>query len=172
MFRRLTALLGVAAIAVSVGCIANHKYGCDNTSLVAAGSPEGQVFIMHGAPDQVIEIGNPVGPAIKHWNKYLVVYRIGEGHMMLGTIMQSDKFSNIAYLIDNGKVVQGGFVNEGEGSTILMALADAMHPKARVGYGGDFGYPGSYGQEGRMGRAIIGQNARDFGGATGNALGQ
>lgn len=172
MFKRLLTLLAVATVSASVGCIANHKYGCDNTSLVAAGSPEGQVFIMHGSPDQIIEIGNPVGPNIHHWNKYLVVYRIGEGHMMLGTIMQSDKFSNIAYLIDNGKVVNGGFVNEGEGSTILMALADAMHPKARVGYGGDYGYPGSYGQEGRTGRAIVGQNARDFGGATGNALGQ
>jgi hypothetical protein len=42
-----------------------------------------------------------------------------------------------------------------------VALADAMHPKARVGYGGDFGYSGSYGQEGRVGGAIIGQNARD-----------
>jgi len=163
MFKRLLSLLAVAAVAASVGCIANHKYGCDNTSLVAAGSPEGQVFIMHGAPDQIIEIGNPVGPNIHHWNKYLVVYRIGEGHMMLGTIMQNDKFSNIAYLIDNGKVVNGGFVNEGEGSTILMALADAKHPKARVGYGGDFGYAGSYGQEGRVGSAMLGQNARDFG---------
>jgi hypothetical protein len=163
MFRRICLLLGAATIAASVGCIANHKYGCDNTSLVAAGSPEGQVFIMHGAPDQIIEIGNPVGPNVKHWNKYLVVYRIGEGHMLLGNIMQSDKFSNIAYLIDNGKVVQGGFVNEGEGSTILMALADAKHPKARVGYGGDFGYPGSYGQIGRVGGAIEGQNNRDFG---------
>jgi hypothetical protein len=163
MFRRICLLLGAATIAASVGCIANHKYGCDNTSLVAAGSPEGQVFIMHGAPDQIIEIGNPVGPNVKHWNKYLVVYRIGEGHMLLGNIMQSDKFSNIAYLIDNGKVVQGGFVNEGEGSTILMALADAKHPKARVGYGGDFGYPGSYGQIGRVGGALEGQNNRDFG---------
>jgi hypothetical protein len=163
MFRRICLLLGAATIAASVGCIANHKYGCDNTSLVAVGSPEGQVFIMHGAPDQIIEIGNPVGPNVKHWNKYLVVYRIGEGHMLLGNIMQSDKFSNIAYLIDNGKVVQGGFVNEGEGSTILMALADAKHPKARVGYGGDFGYPGSYGQIGRVGGALEGQNNRDFG---------
>jgi len=169
---KLGTLLAAAVLTVSVGCISNHRYGCDNTSTVALGSPEGQVFISHGAPDQIIEIGNPVGPNIHHWNKYLVVYRIGEGHMLLGNVMQSDKFSNIAYLIDNGKVAGAGFVNEGEGSTILMALADAEHPKARVGYGGDYGYPGSYGQEGRTGRAIIGQNARDFGGATGNALGQ
>jgi hypothetical protein len=71
MFKRLLSLLAVACVAASVGCIANHKYGCDNTSLVAAGSPEGQVFIMHGAPDQIIEIGNPVGPNVHHWTKYL-----------------------------------------------------------------------------------------------------
>jgi len=161
MLNRLGLLLCVASLVTSVGCIANHKYGCENTSLVAAGSPEGQVFMQHGGPDQIIEIGNAVGPNVKHWTKYLVVYRIGEGHMLLGTIMQSDKFNNIAYLIDNGKVVNGGYVSEGEGSTILMALADAMHPKARVGYGGDFGYPGSYGQEGRTGWALLGQNGRD-----------
>jgi hypothetical protein len=163
MFRRFCLLLGAVTIVASVGCIANHKYGCDNTSLVAPGSPEGQVFVMHGAPDQIIEIGNPVGPNVKHWNKYLVVYRIGEGHMLLGNVMQSDKFSNIAYLVENGKVVNGGFVNEGEGSTILMALAGAKHPKARVGYGGDAGFPGSYGQSGRTGSAIVGQNHKDLG---------
>jgi len=163
-------LLFVAAATMVAfeGCIANHKYGCEATSLVAAGSPEGMVFQSHGGPDQIIEIGNPVGPNNKHWSKYLVVYRIGEGHMLLGNIMQSDKFNNIAYLIDNGKVVNGGYVSEGEGSTILMALADAMHPKARVGYGGDAGYPGSYGQEGRTGSALLGQNGRDGVGA-GNA---
>jgi len=144
MFRRIGMLLGAAAVAASLGCIANHKYGCDNVSIVAAGSEEGQVYTMHGCPDQVVEVGTPVNPTTKQWNKYLVCYRIGEGHMLLGNTLQSDKFSNIAYLIENGKVVQGGYVNEGEGSSILMALAGAMHPKARVGYGGDFGYAGSY----------------------------
>jgi hypothetical protein len=172
MFKRVCLVLGMAAIAASAGCIANHKYGCEPTTLAAPGTLEQQVFINHGAPDQVIELGNPVGPNVHHWNKYMVVYRIGEGHMLLGNVMQSDKFSNIAYLIEGGKVVNGGWVGEGEGSTILMALAGAEHPKARVGYGGDFGYAGSYGQEGRRGRAIIGANARDFGGATGNAQGQ
>src|SRR5437016_2640634 len=52
MFKKLCLLFGVATLAASVGCIANHKYGCENTSLVAAGSPEGQVFMQHGGPDQ------------------------------------------------------------------------------------------------------------------------
>jgi len=158
MLRKLGLLLGVVALAASVGCIANHKYGCENTSLVAAGSPEGQVFMQHGGPDQILEIGNSVGPNIKHWNKYLVVYRIGEGHMLLGKLMQSDKFNNIAYLIDNGKVVNGGYVSEGEGSAILMNLAGAMHTKARVGYGGDWGYPGAYHPEGRPDQTIGGHD--------------
>jgi len=156
-------LFGVAILAASVGCIANHKYGSENTSLVAAGSPEGQVFMQHGAPDQIVEIGNPVGPNTKHWSKYLVVYRIGEGHMLLGTLLQSDKFNNIAYLVDNGKVVNGGYVSEGEGSAILMALAGAMHTKNRVGYGGDPGYPGDYHAEGREGHGGAGGLAINVG---------
>jgi len=149
MLKKICLLFGVAILAASVGCIANHKYGSENTSLVAAGSPEGQVFMQHGAPDQLVEIGNACGPNTKHWSKYLIVYRIGEGHMLLGKVMQSDKFNNIAYLIDNGKVVNGGYVSEGEGSAILMNLAGAMHTKSRVGYGGDSGYAGNYHTEGR-----------------------
>jgi len=160
MFKRFCLLLGAAALAASAGCIANHKYGCDYTTLAPDGSPEGQVFHAHGCPDQIIELGNPVGPKVTHWNKYLVVYRIGEGHMMLGNIKQDDKFSNICYLIENGKVVKGGYAEEGSGGTILMALAGAPHPKARVGYGGDAGYGGSYGESGRNG-AVTG--AGDYG---------
>jgi len=144
-------LLGGMVVAAAAGCIADHKYGCQDHTILPPGSSEGQVFKEHGCPDQVIELGNPVGPKIYHWNRYLVVYRIGEGSMMLGKVKQDDKFSNICYLIDSGKVVNGGFADEGQGGTILMNLADAMHPKARVGYGGDFGYPGSYGQSGRNG---------------------
>jgi len=167
MFKRLGLLLGAATLAASVGCIANHKYGCEATTLVAAGSQEGEVIHTHGAPDQIIEIGNACGPNIHHWSKYLIVYRIGEGHMLLGKIKQDDAFNNICYLVDNGKVVNGGYVGEGAGSSILMNLGDAFHPKARVGYGGDFGYPGSYGQEGRQGSALGGQNGRDGGGPGG-----
>ena len=163
MFRKLCALAAVLAVssATAVGCISDHVYGCENTTVVAAGAPEGEIYTQHGAPDQIIEIGNPVGPNIKHWNKYLVVYRIAEGHKLLGTLMQNDKFSNIAYLVENGKVVNGGYVPEGKGDALLMALDGAMHTRARVGYGGDAGYPGSYGQAGRTGSAIIGQNNKD-----------
>jgi hypothetical protein len=164
MFRKLGLFACAALFAMSMGCIADHKYGCENTTLVPSGSPEGEIFAAHGCPDQVIEVGNAVGPNIRHWQKYVVVYRIGEGHMLLGNISQRDKYSNIAYLVDNGKVMSGGFVGEGEGSSILMALAGAFHPKARVGYGGDFGYQGSYGQEGRQGSAIGHQNGRDING--------
>src|SRR5262249_15357749 len=110
MFRKLGVILGVALLFASAGCIADHKFGWENTTLVPSGSPEGEIFAAHGCPDQVIEIGNAVGPNIRHWEKYLVVYRIGEGHMLLGNITQRDKFANIAYLVDAGKVMQGGFV--------------------------------------------------------------
>jgi hypothetical protein len=164
MIKKLCALAAVltAVSATAVGCISDHTYGCENTTVVAAGSPEGEVYTQHGCPDQIIEIGNPTGLNIKHWNKYLVVYRIAEGHKLLATLMQEDRFSNIAYLIQDGKVVNGGYVGEGEGSSLLMALKGAMHNRVRAGYGGDHGYRGSYGQQGRFGSAIGGQNARDF----------
>jgi len=153
MFRKLCALAAVLALTsvTAVGCISDHTYGCENTTVVAAGSPEGEVYTQHGCPDQIIEIGNPVGPNIKHWNKYLVVYRIAEGHKLLNTLMQDDRFSNIAYLVENGKVVNGGYVGEGSGSTILMALDGAMHNRVRAGYGGDDGFDGEYGVSGRRG---------------------
>jgi hypothetical protein len=163
MFRKLCALAAVLAgtSVTAVGCISDHTYGCETTTVVAAGSSEGEIYTQHGCPDQIIEIGNAVGPANKHWNKYLVVYRIAEGHRLLGTLMQEDRFSNIAYLVENGKVVNGGYVAEGHGSSILMALEDAMHNRVRAGYGGDAGWAGSYGQQGRRGGASMGSNARD-----------
>ena len=163
MFKKLCVLAGVLTVvsATAVGCISDHTYGCENTTVVAAGSPEGEVYTQHGCPDQIIEIGNPTGLNIKHWNKYLVVYRIAEGHALLGTLMQEDRFSNIAYLIQDGKVVNGGYVGEGEGSSILMALADGMHNRVRAGYGGDDGWRGSYGQLGRSGSGVRRQNSRE-----------
>ena len=95
-----------------------------NTTVVAAGAPEGEIYTQHGAPDQIIEIGNPIGPNIKHWNKYLVVYRIAEGHKLLSTLMQSDAFSNIAYLVENGKVVSAS-ARQNEDYLIKMHEADA-----------------------------------------------
>lgn len=59
--------------------------------------------------------------------------------MLLGTLMQDDRFSNIAYLVEGGKVVNGGYVGEGSGSSLLMALSGAMHTRVRAGYGGDDG---------------------------------
>jgi hypothetical protein len=163
MIRKLCALAGALAVlsATVAGCISDHVYGCENTTVVAAGSPEGEIYTQHGCPDQIVEIGNPVGPGIKHWNKYLAVYRIAEGHKLIGTLLQDDRFSNIAYLVEDGKVVNGGYVGEGSGSSILMALKDAMHNRVRAGYGGDYGWDGSYGQQGRRGSGMIWENRRE-----------
>jgi hypothetical protein len=152
MIKKLCALAGVLAFvsASAVGCISDHTYGCENTTVVAAGSPEGEIYTQHGCPDQIIEIGNKVGPNITSWNKYLVVYRIAEGHKLIDTLMQNDRFSNIAYLVEGGKVVNGGYVGEGSGSSILMDLSGAMHNRVRAGYGGDHGWRGSYQSAGRF----------------------
>ncbi|MBL4849560.1 MAG: hypothetical protein JKY65_28860 [Planctomycetes bacterium] len=164
MIRKFCLLLGalLLASATVTGCISHHVYGTEGTTVVAPGQDEGEIYTMHGCPDQIIELGNSVGPAEKHWNKYIVVFRIGEGHKILGTIHQSDRFSNIAYLIEDGTVVNGNHVAGGSGSTILMALQDAMHSRVRAGYGGDDGYAGSYGQQGRRGSAITKENNREM----------
>ena len=65
-------------------------------------------------------------------------------------------------LVEDGQVVNGNHIGEGGGSSILMALEDAMHSRVRAGYGGDDGYAGSYGQQGRRGSAITRQNNREI----------
>jgi len=148
--RASVGLLIVALLSGTVGCISDHTFGCATAETpVGAGNAEGEVYIRHGCPDQIIQIGNPVNKDTTHWNKYLVIYRIGEGHKIVESGWQEDRFANLAYLIENGEVVDGGYVPEGTGNAILMSLQGAMHPKNRVGYGGDAGWPGSYGQVGR-----------------------
>jgi hypothetical protein len=147
-----------------VGCIADTRYGCElskDVPLVAKGQPEGLIYARHGCPDQVIEVGNAIGKAIegepgnreRHWRKYIVVYRIGEGHELVGPVYQSDRFSNIAYLVADGKVLGGAHVGGGQGEAILGSLPlGGLHTKHRGGYGGDeAGYYGGYGVEGRHG---------------------
>ena len=160
MYAALVAISSLGSLGLT-GCISEHTYGCENTTVVGAGSQEGDIFNYHGCPDQIIEIGNPVANNIKHWNKYIYVYRIAYGHKLLGAILQEDRFSNIAYLVENGRVVNGGYVGEGNGSAILGALSGAMHNRVRAGYGGDDGWDGSYGQSGRRGAASTGENRRD-----------
>ena len=150
---RLAPGLCLAALpALLIGCISNHEYGSQTgDTIVAEGQPEGQIYHIHGAPDQVIPIGQPVNAETKHWSKYLVVYRIATGNVIGHSISQSDSFYNIAYIVQDGVVLGGGRAEEGQGSAILGTLAgDAMHPKQRVGYGGDQGYPGGYGVVGRQ----------------------
>jgi len=154
-------LLALPALA---GCISDHSWGCDNTLVVASGLPEGEIYTAHGCPDQIIEFGNPTGPGHKHWRKYLVVYRIAAGSKLLGFISQGDAFSNIAYLVtDDGEkatIADGGYVTTGTGETILMSLESTRHFRRRVGYGGDPGWAGSYGQVGRTSNAWSGDGAQ------------
>src|SRR5690606_23247542 len=89
-------------------------------------------------------------------DKYLYEYRIGGGTTLLGQVFASDEFHNIAYLIEGGRVMGGGYVGEGKGSIILgndfgvlntplgtidLRFGGFLHPTARADYGGD-GHPG------------------------------
>ncbi len=154
--RKLFALgaLMVAA-AVSNGCISNTMYGCEITETLAPGASEGEVVMKHGAPDNIVYLGgqyfNPQTGERGEVDKYLYEYRIGGGTTLLGKVFASDEFHNIAYLIEGGRVMGGGYVGEGKGSIILgmggiistplgvldMRFGGFLHPKARAGYGGD-----------------------------------
>ena len=150
-------VFAVAAIAftgLTNGCISNTKYGCDVTETLAPGASEGEVVMKHGAPDNIVYLGsayfNPSTGERGEVDKYLYEYRIGGGTTLLGQLFADDRFHNIAYLIEGGRVMGGGYVGEGSG-TILLGnggvtlpilgkvgeFGGFLHPKARAGYGGD-----------------------------------
>lgn len=150
------AALGFAA--VSGGCISNTKYGCTVTETLAAGASEGEVIMKHGAPDNIVYLGtqyfNPSTGERGEIDKYLFEYRIGGGSTLLGQLLADDRFHNICYLIEGGRVMGGGYVGEGSGSILLggdmgvlhtpignidLRFGGFLHPKARAGYGGDGG---------------------------------
>jgi hypothetical protein len=152
-FIALSALL--VAAAASNGCISTTMYGCEITETLAPGASEGEVVMKHGAPDNIVYLGsqyfNPQTGERGEVDKYLYEYRIGGGTTLLGKVFASDEFHNIAYLIEGGRVMGGGYVGEGKGSIILgmggiistplgvldMRFGGFLHPKARAGYGGD-----------------------------------
>jgi hypothetical protein len=139
MRKTIIASMLLACALVAGGCISNTKYGTDTVDVVGAGAGEGDVIAKHGAPDNIVYLGtqyfNPQTGERGSLDKYLMEYRIGGGSTILGHIYAGDKFSNICYCIENGKVKGGGFVNEGSGTIILNG--SFLHPKVRAGYGGD-----------------------------------
>jgi hypothetical protein len=157
-FITLSALL-IAAVgftAVTDGCISNTKYGCEVTETLAPGANEGDVIMKHGAPDNIVYLGtqyfNPTTGERGEVDKYLYEYRIGGGTTLLGQLFATDRFHNICYLIEGGRVMGGGYVGEGSGTILLgndmgilstplgvidLRFGGFLHPKARAGYGGD-----------------------------------
>ncbi len=153
-FIALSAL--VFAAAITNGCISATMYGCEITETLAPGASEGEVISKHGAPDNIVYLGqpysNPQTGERGDVDKYLYEYRIGGGTTLLGHLFASDEFHNICYLIEGGRVMGGGYVGEGKGTIILgndfgilntplgaidMRFGGFLHPKARAGYGGD-----------------------------------
>jgi len=143
MRKTIIVTLLLATTFVAGGCISNTKYGSEPSETVGKGAGEGDVIAKHGAPDNIVYFGtqyfNPQTGERGAVDKYLYEYRIGGGSTILGPVYGGDRFSNIAYLIQNGKVLNGGNVGEGSGSYILFG--EYIHPKCRAGYGGD-GNPG------------------------------
>jgi hypothetical protein len=139
MRKTILASMLLACAFIAGGCISNTKYGTDTVEVVGPGASEGDVIAKHGAPDAIVYLGtdyfNPTTGERGSLDKYLFEYRIGGGSTILGHIYAGDKFSNICYCIENGKVKGGGSVAEGSGTIILNG--SFLHPKVRAGYGGD-----------------------------------
>jgi hypothetical protein len=139
MRKTIIASMLLACAFIAGGCITNTKYGTDSVEVVGPGAGEGDVIAKHGAPDTILYLGtqyfNPQTGERGSLDKYLFEYRIGGGSTILGSTYAGDKFSNVCYLIENGKVKGGGYVAEGSGTIILGG--DFLHPKVRAGYGGD-----------------------------------
>src|SRR5262249_18413608 len=137
--RKLFFMASALLAFVSAGCISNTKYGTEVTEVVGRGAGEGEGIAKHGAPDNVVYMGsqyyNPQTGEKGQLDKYPFEDRVGGGSTVLGHVYAGDKFSNICYLINGGKVMGGGFVAEGQGQIILWG--DYIHPKLRAGYGGD-----------------------------------
>jgi len=142
------------AAAITNGCISTTMYGCEITETLAPGASEGEVVMKHGAPDNILYLGNqymnPQTGERGEVDKYLYEYRIGGGTTLLGKVFATDEFHNIGYLIEGGKVMGGGYVGEGKGTIILGNTPISLpiigkfdmggyflHPKVRAGYGGD-----------------------------------
>jgi len=139
MRKTIIASMLLACAFVAGGCISNTKYGTDSVEVVGPGAGEGDIIAKHGAPDNIIYLGtqyfNPQTGERGSLDKYLMEYRIGGGSTILGHVYAGDKFSNICYCVENGKVKGGGYV--AEGSCTIILFGTFLHPKLRAGYGGD-----------------------------------
>lgn len=129
IFRPLAFTAGPVCLlaALVAGGSSDRTRGCENTTIVAAGSPEGELYTQHGVPDRVLELGNPLGPSLRHWSRYVVEWDIEEDHR-LGVFLHSQRRSTIGYLVDGGKVVNGGYVGMGSGSSLLADVDVSNDP--------------------------------------------
>jgi hypothetical protein len=137
LFRPLAFAAGPLCLfsALLAGGVSDRVRGCENTTVVAAGSPEGELYTQHGVPDRVIELANPSGPNVRHWGRYVVEWDIEEEHRF-SFLLASARRSTIGYLVEHGKVVNGGYVGSGSGSSILTEVDLSNDPGAkRVGGG-------------------------------------
>ena len=147
--RYLTSFLGCAILALSsMGCISTTMYGTTEQTVLSPGAGEGEVIRKHGAPDNIVYLGepyyNPTTGERGAVDKYLYEYRIGGGTTLLGQLLADDRFHNICYLIEGGRITEpireGNLI--GNGPAVLTRI-DAV--------GNDFamGSPGTCGKDGQ-----------------------
>ena len=122
------------------------------------------LYVVHGAPELVIRIGEPndeLDELLEADGLDTAAYLTAANP---GGELQSKMENELACAALHQALADAGcicYVGEGRGSSILMALSGAMHNRVRAGYGGDYGWQGSYGQSGRAGSGMRGENARE-----------
>lgn len=99
-------------VALVLGLVANGRHACgtEGTTLVAPGSPAGQVPAMHGAPDETFVLPEDAGAIVCYW----IHQRAGLGPT------GGDQLRSIAYHVQNGKVTSGGSVLAADGTWVLI----------------------------------------------------
>lgn len=98
----------LAALLLLLASSGRHKCGCENTTLCAAGSPAGEITVNHGSADEVFTLPGDGGAIVCWW-----IHESADN-----VVLGGDKVSSIAYFVQNGKVVNGGWANDGDGSYI------------------------------------------------------
>ncbi|MGE0706649.1 MAG: hypothetical protein AB7N76_05445 [Planctomycetota bacterium] len=128
--------LCLAIAACFAGGFSEATLGCENTTVVAAGSPEGEIYSQHGCPDEVI--GLSTAAKLDHWDKYIAIWRIEEQKRWFGALSAETRSTQIAYVVQNGKVVNGGYVAmgalkaHGQDRTAYAATRRAFPPQTHA----------------------------------------
>jgi len=136
----LTSLVALMFLMMLTSCVvySGQDYGSQaakSTGLIERGESVDRVLLSMGAPDILFT----------HDKCDALVYKLREGKTILGPIFTTAKRTDVVVVIDkNGRVIEKGTVDRGEGMTVLGVL-DTVPISVDAGGGGMFGMRGAGG---------------------------